>query len=277
MSFSATQIQFLQRLVAERPTHRRAGEVARFFCEHYSLGTVVGRAVEYRDSHFQAARSLLRSHDLPVEGMSPGASRADVAVFGGLSEKSLSAAPHAKSVAVKFFGACKASGHVVETPPGSYMVVSPALAASVSCDRLMLVENLETFRRLEDYAWLDLRGKAVMAVFRGDPSLAIGDALDLVRGRTEPIWAFVDFDPAGLVIANSLPADRLERIMLPSVQWLKQAADTARGRQLFADQMDRCSPTLDQSTHPEITAWWQAMRSWQSAVTQERMSFAPAQ
>jgi hypothetical protein len=277
MSFSATQIQFLQRLVSERPTHRRAGEVSRFFCEHYSLGTVVGRNIEYRDSHLQAAKSLLRSHDLPVEGMSPSASRADVAMFGGLSEKSLSAAPHAKSVAVKFFGACKASGQLLGTPAGSYMVVAPALAASVICDRLMLVENLETFRRLEDYAWLDFRGMSVMAVFRGDPGLAIGDALDVLRGRTEPIWAFVDFDPAGLVIANSLPVDRLERIMLPSLQWLKQAADTARGRQLFADQVDRCSPTLDQSTHPEIAAWWRAMRSWQSAVIQERMPLAPAE
>lgn len=274
MSFTATQIQFLQRLVSERPTQRRAGEVSRFFCEHYSLGTVVGRNIEYREGHHQTAQSLLRAHDLPVAGMSPDARRADVAVYGGLSEKSLSAAPHAKSVAVKFFGGCTADDRPLATPAGSYMVITPALAGRVSCDRLLLVENLETFRCLEDYRWLDLQGLAVMAVFRGDPSLAVGAALEMIRGRDEPIWAFVDFDPAGLVIANSLPHERLERIVLPSAQWLKRAADSARGRQLFADQVDRSSPTLDQSQHPEVQMWWREMRAWRSAVTQERMPYA---
>lgn len=276
MSFSATQIQFLQRLVSERPVQRRAGEVARHFCEHYSLGTVVGRNIEYRESDHRTAESLLRAHDLPVEAMSQGASRADVAVYGGLSEKSLSVAPHAKSIAVKFFGACAVDGQRLSTPDGSYMVLSPALASRVVCDRLLVVENLETFRRLEDYAWLDFRGLSVMAVFRGDPSLGVGDAWELVRSRREPIWAFVDFDPAGLVIANSLPHDRLEQIILPSPQWLKRAADTVRGRQLFADQVDRCSQTLDHSQHPEVRTWWTEMRTWRSAVTQERMPQATA-
>lgn len=276
MSFSATQIQFLQRLVSERPVQRRAGEVANHFCEHYSLGTVVGRNIEYRESDHRTAESLLRAHDLPVEGMGSGASRADVAVYGGLSEKSLSAAPHAKSVAVKFFGACTVDGQRLSTPDGSYMVVSPALGSRVACDRLLVVENLETFRHLEGYAWLDYQGLSVMAVFRGDPSLGVGDAWELVRDRREPIWAFVDFDPAGLVIANALPHDRLERVVLPSLQWLKQAADTSRGRQLFADQVDRCSQTLDRSQHPELRTWWAEMRAWRSAVTQERMLQASA-
>lgn len=69
MSFTATQIQFLQRLVRETPRLRRGAEVSRFFCEHFSLGTAVGRHIEYRESHFQAAASLLRAHDLPVEAM----------------------------------------------------------------------------------------------------------------------------------------------------------------------------------------------------------------
>jgi hypothetical protein len=270
MPFSATQIQFLQRLVSERPRQRRAGEVSRFFCEHYSLGTVVGRSVEYRESHHQDAESLLRAHDLPVGAMSPNASRADVAMYGGLSEKSLSTPPHAKSVAVKFFGTCTVDGCPLATPAGSYMVTMPDLAQRVTCDRLLLVENLETFRRLEDYGWIDLQGLSVMAVFRGDPSLAVGDALRVIRSRAEPIWAFVDFDPAGLVIANSLPHERLERVVLPPPHWLEQATDSARGRQLFADQVDRCSPTLDQS-HPHVQVWWRKMRAWKSAVTQERM------
>ena len=118
------------------------------------------------------------------------------------------------------------------------------------------------------------QGLAVMAVFRGDPRLGVGDALDVIRRRPEPIWAFVDCDPAGLVIANALPHGRLERIVLPELPWLQRAADTARGRQLFADQFDMCFRTLDQSPHELIRIWWEEMRSWRSAVTQERMSQA---
>lgn len=177
-------------------------------------------------------------------------------------------------MAVKFFGACTLDGETLATPAGSYMVVTPTLAQQVCCERLLLVENMETFRCLEDYRWLDCQGHGVMAVYRGDPSLAITDALELIRSRREPIWVFVDFDPAGLVIANALPRGRLERIALPALPWLRQAADTARGRQLFADQVDRCSHTLDQSLHLQVQTWWREMRAWQSAVTQERMTVA---
>jgi hypothetical protein len=63
MIFSSQQIQFLQRLVKERPTERRAGEVSTHFSEHYSIGTVVGRQVEYRDEHLRIAEALRASAD----------------------------------------------------------------------------------------------------------------------------------------------------------------------------------------------------------------------
>jgi hypothetical protein len=271
MSFSVTQVQFLQRLVRERPLQRLSSATARFFCEHYSLGTSIGRHIEYTADHHKLAQSLLRAHDLPLQALGPDASRADVAKYGGLSEKALSTAPHGKSVAVKLIGECAVKGKPLATPATSYLVVTPDLAGSISCDRLMLVENLETFRCLEDYRWLDFEGHSVMAVFRGDPRLPTGDALAVIRRRDEPIWAFVDFDPSGLVIANALPPRRLERLVLPGAQWLKQAADCSRGRQLFDAQFGQCSKALDDSQHPQIQMWWLQMREWQGGVTQERM------
>lgn len=271
MSFTATQIQFLQRLVSERPSQRRGGEIANFFCEHYSLGTVVGRNIEYREVDHKGAESLLRAHDLPVEPLKSDATRADVAQYGGLSEKHFSEAPHARSMAVKFIGRCSLNGQSLTTPCGTYMVLYPESAMQVTCDRILLVENLETFRRLEDYQWVRYDGLSVMAIFRGDPSLSISDSLEVVRRRSEAIWAFVDFDPAGLAIANSLAQDRLERIVLPPTAWLKEASDTHRGRLLFADQASRYAATLDGSIHAQVSFWWREMKHLQSAVTQERM------
>lgn len=271
MSFSAVQVTFLQRLVNECPDRRRAGDAARFFCNHYSLGTLVGNQVEYCPNHHQAAERLLRAHDLPVAAMGPDATRADSAIYGGMSEKSLSVAPHSKSVAIKCLGHCTLDGHELFTPEGSYLVMTPERARRVTCARLMVVENLETFRTLEAYAWIDLRGMDVLAIYRGDLALPNKDAADVIKARPEPIWGFFDFDPAGLAMANALPAGRLERVVLPALDWLKQASNTPRGRQLFDTQSAVFGASLDQSEVPEIIALWQVLKGLRSAVTQERL------
>ncbi len=271
MSFSAAQVTFLQRLVSKRPPSRRAGDVARFFCDHYSLGASIGSQVEYHSAHYEAAERLLRAHDLPVAAMGPLATRAESAAYGGMSEKSLSVAPHSKSVAVKCLGHCELDGHELYAPEGAYIVLTPTQAQRVICQRLMVVENLETFRTLESYSWIDRRGLDVLAIYRGDVELPNKDAAEVIQCRQEPLWGFFDFDPAGLVMANSLPAGRLERVILPSHAWLQGAADTPRGRHLFDSQIASFGKVLDASVHSEVFALWQLMKRLRSAVTQERM------
>ncbi|MBE0548500.1 MAG: hypothetical protein IH627_12815 [Rubrivivax sp.] len=276
MSFTAVQVTFLQRLVSGRPERRPAGDAARFFCDHYSLGTSVGSQVEYRADHYAAAERLLRTHDLPVAAMGADATRTDSATYGGMSEKSFSAAPHSKSVAVKCLGRCTLDGHELYAPEGAYIVLTPEQGRRVTCQRLLVVENLETFRALEAYAWIDRRGLDVLALYRGDMELPNQDAAGVVQGRAEPIWGFFDFDPAGLVMANSLPTGRLERVILPSLAWLQKDSNTPRGRQLFDSQVASFGRVLDRATHPDVIALWQAMKGLRSAVTQERMLRAHA-
>jgi hypothetical protein len=276
MSFSAVQVTFLQRLVSDRPEFRRAGDVARFFCDHFGLGVALGSRVEYRPTHYETAKDLLHAHDLPVAAMGAQATRADSAVYGGMSEKSFSVAPHSKSVAVKCLGRCELDGHVLFAPQGGYLVVTPEQVQRVTCQRILVVENFETFRSLEAYGWIDRRGLNVLAVYRGDVEIPNQHAAEAIKGRHEPIWGFFDFDPAGLAMANSLPTNRLERVVLPSQSWLKRAADTPRGRQLFDSQVAAYGRSLDHAMHPEVMAHWQLMKELRSAVTQERMLRADA-
>jgi hypothetical protein len=271
MAFRAAQIAFLQRLVSERPAFRSGGGFALMFSEHYSLGKPVGNRVEYTDVHLEAAERLLRAHDLPVTALSRQATRADASAYGGMSEKSFSVAPHANSVAVKCLGRCTLDGHELYTPDGAHVVLTTEAAGRVACQRLMVVENLETFRRLGAYSWIDRAHYDVLALYRGDPELPNKDAAAVVQARPEPIWAFFDFDPAGLGLANSLPPERLERVILPPAKWLEQAANTAQGRQLFDSHLGQYERTLDLATHPEVVAAWGLMKRLRSAVAQERM------
>lgn len=266
------QIRFLRRLVLEQPRVRRAGAVAQYLCEHHSLGVMIGNRIEYQDKHHQLAEALLRNNDLPVT-LPEQPSRAEVAQFGGLSEKAFSTAPHEDSVAVRCIGACTLDAAPLTTPAGAYLVVPLQTAVAIRCERLMLVENLETFRQLERYRWIDYQGLSVLAIYRGDSTLSTRSAVTALRQRNEPIWAFVDFDPSGLMIANSLPADRLERIVLPDTDWLRKAADTRRGRHLFDLQDGKARKTLDLAINPSVQLAWRELRSIQGGVNQEQMRF----
>ncbi|WP_436310801.1 DUF7281 domain-containing protein [Variovorax sp. LjRoot130] len=162
------------------------------------------------------------------------------------------------------------------TPDGTYLVVKGAVAARIACQRLMLVENLETFRELETYRWIDYQGLSVLAIYRGDVHLSPSAPRECILARTEPLWAFVDFDPAGLVIANALPPDRLQRLVLPDPAWLAEAATTSAGRSLYGAQEAKSRGALAKSFNPEIKRSWLDFQRLKGAVTQERMRSAPA-
>lgn len=275
MAFTRVQLAFLQRLVSDCPPDRQASATASYFSEHFSLGRVIGRRVEYTEAHFEAARRLLEANQVPVQPLGAGATRAEAAAYGGMSEKAFSMAPHADSVALKALGNCVFESHPLYTPGASYQVLTVEQAAQVSCERIMVVENFETFRRLQNYAWIDSQGLAVLAIYRGEKDLPIKDAAALVATRSEPLWGFFDFDPAGLVMANALPHERFERLLLPDSNWLETAADSPRGRQLFDSQAGAYENVLDAARHPQVLTAWRLMKRLCSAVTQERMQGAP--
>lgn len=274
MAFTAIQISFLQRLVDERPPSRQSSAAASYFSEHFSLGRVAGSRVDYSDAHFAAAERLLVANQLPVRALGAAAPRARAAEYGGMSEKDFSVAPHANSVAVKGLGNCRFDGHGLHTPLGAYMVLTVEQAMRVTCERIMVVENLETFRGLQDYAWIERRGLAVLAIYRGEKDVPNKDAAELIRSRAEPIWGFFDFDPAGLAMANALPGDRFERLILPDRGLLEKSADSARGRHLFDRQLNSYERVLDGAVHQDIAAAWALMKRLRSAVTQEKMQAA---
>jgi len=274
MNFSSVQITFLQRLAAEAPKSRPASATARFFSEHYSIGRATAGAVHYGAEHHAAAEALLRAHQLPVAPLGKNASRAEAAAFGGLSEKAFSVAPRARAVALRCIGDCTLDGHVLYTPDGTHLVTHPEQALSIACERLVLVENFETFQQLLSYRWIRWGAAATLVIYRGDPEHPNQHAAHVVQNRSEPVAGFFDFDPAGLMMAQAIPAGRFEGFILPDQVWLRTACDTPHGRQLYDRQVGVYGAALDTISAPLIREPWAFMKSLSSAVAQERMRSA---
>ncbi len=231
----------------------------------------MGQLVMYRPQHIASAKALLEAHALPTAAFADTPSRRDVSRYD-ISEKVFSAPPHANSVAVRVVGACTLDGHRLSTPGASYLVLTDQAAAQVRCERLLWVENLDPFRQLHQYPWIDWGGRAVLVIFRGDNRFNPGVAKSVLAHRSEPVWAFVDFDPSGLLIASAIDAQRLARLVLPDAHWLAQACNTSYGREQFERQVGTCQKALDACMHPAISSHWNLMQSLRSAVTQEKMA-----
>ena len=176
MSFSGTEIQFLQRLSTGARSEVMLSAAAEYFAKNFELGSIVGRKVYYTPAHFAAARSMLETHHLPIQALGRDAGRIEAATYGGMSEKLMSANPHADALAIRAMGGCKLDGQPLVTPAGTYLVVTQAQFERVQCDKLMLVENLATFRQLERYRWLDTQGRRVLVLYRGDHLFSTGKA-----------------------------------------------------------------------------------------------------
>lgn len=139
----------------------------------------------------------------------------------------------------------------------------------------MLVENLETFRYLNDYRWIDTQGKAVLAIWRGDKDRHIGEALNALGAHATKgqIWCFVDFDPAGLGMADAVHRRfGMDRLVLPEHQELERITRAHDQRFLYSKQVSQYANSLNEAQHPDIQSSWALMQGMQIGLAQELLS-----
>jgi hypothetical protein len=271
MSLTIVQIRFLQSLVTDR-SRRKESNAAEYFQRHYGIGARVGRGYEYSEQDCKRAEDILRSHELPLDSLPSGSfDRADSINRPGVSEKSGTTSPHANAVAFKLFGNTEdRTGKQIPATPVGYQVASPKEVAEILADVAIVVENFETFRKIEQYKWVVdsfSTKNAVLVLFRGDNIYKLEDALATLSRMKCPTWGFCDFDPAGLFICSSLP--RLSKVLLPPLDALKVAALRGRRYDLFDTQVDQYRTSLNSSTHAEIRGAWELLQALRIGLPQE--------
>jgi hypothetical protein len=268
-TLTPVELAFLQRLANQQPAKSTTSQVARYFMDHFGLGTLCGRSIEYSANDHSRAKSLLQVHRQSFTPLPKGIKRAQ-SVRAGMTEKTGAMAPHHDSLAIKCAaGQCSLLGTHENIPSTGYCVLTRAQADHVGADRLMVVENMETFRDLSLNHWIDYQGLSVLAIFRGDTRFKADEVLSFLQARTEPVWAFVDFDPAGLGIANALP--RLERLVLPAPNDLMHMVRNAERRDLYVNQAPQWYEFLDRNSTDIIQPAWNLLKALRMGLPQEQL------
>ncbi|MGC4367041.1 DUF7281 domain-containing protein [Hydrogenophaga sp. R2] len=268
MSYTSHEIAFLQDLVAKGSGQKAASSTSRSLGQHYGMGQHIGSRFTFTEADSARARQMLVNASIPIEPPSTGLRRAEAARNNPAREKAGTLAPHENSIAVKVaHGHCDLDGHPVATQ--GYQVLTLEQALNVRADVLLVVENLESLRFLERNRWIDYEGKAVLAVFRGDRTLRTDVVARFIESSSAPVWAYFDFDPAGLGMSAKLP--RLQRILLPPEAALASAARNANQVHLYADQVGQWSRALTSDKRPMVLRPWALLRQLRVGLAQELM------
>jgi hypothetical protein len=262
-SMHPREVEFLRRLIAERPQSRKLNGSATLVAEREGVGTIRGAAVYYEPADLTKASNILKTRGFPLE-IPTGAFARSEAPAGG-SEKN---------------GALRVSSDMVAVVPinvgqytvhnGGFLALPLETALSMPYEVLLVCENMEPLRCLGSYQWLQryFRGRPALALFRGAPGFFRTDvAAEFMRRDTRPVLGFFDFDPKGLSMAAAVP--RLEALCLPAPEALKAAVLLNRRGHLFTNSYSDCRKHLDSITQSEIAEAWRDLKRLQIGLDQE--------
>lgn len=125
--------------------------------------------------------------------------------------------------------------------------LAAVLGQEISHDALLVIENLQTFDDIHTIG-MDVMGslpaRDPLVIYRGDTQGgARADTIHaLIESTILPVYAFVDYDPAGLVIAAGLP--RLEKVLAPSLQDLGTLIQTHGIAKRYLEQVAAANHAL---------------------------------
>jgi hypothetical protein len=245
------------------------------FVQDYNIGQRVGAALAFSEADRQAIGQLLLSE----AGIDAAATHADQ--WSGLSraaslahadnEKMTDAAVRQHRVAVKALPhhCLRLDGQRIALPLGANLDLDWRwLAARCEHASVLLVENWEAFEAVHQVTFdLSRAGANPLVLFRGSPVYRQDYATALLERLAVPVFALVDYDPAGLVIAQSLP--HFAGLMAPPLQQLVRALGSCTNHARYRSQLAQAQAVLDKAVHPDIAAHWQLLQAHGKALPQE--------
>jgi hypothetical protein len=244
------------------------------FCtEHRTIGRRKGNWLYLTPSDKDTLRQILASEDInPATAPDAweGRTRAEALALGN-NEKLAHAPVKRRRVAIKPLissASIDIGTGPLCLPPFCHLDVDYERISVKVHDVIIVVENWECFDRIHLAAqYLAFPGTNPIVVWRGDASATRADAmLAWLSSLQQPVAAFVDYDPAGLVIAGALP--RLTYLVTPELDKLERLLERGLPER-FRSQLPTCQRILDETADPLITPVWRLIRSKGKALPQE--------
>lgn len=268
------QVKTMQRIASSPDERFTLNETIRRIVGD-GVGKIKGRSAYFKEADKQELRNWLAAKgysQVPVDLTL--LSRSETLDYSPNEKAGRTPLKHLR-VAIKAFpGQSMAiGGEPLALPPGSYLNVDwKRLPTQTGHDCVVVVENFENFDAL-DRVMIALPAKFFrpLAVYHGDPQESRLDAvMALLKHLCLPVFAFMDADPAGLLMASRLPG--LQGVIAPPDDILaSQLTDPRTGRpDLFNDQYPVAAPVLRNlpAEHP-CKAVWKLIAKHQAAVVQE--------
>lgn len=165
-------------------------------------------------------------------------------------------------------------GQPINLPEESHLDVDwTKIVSQIGHRCIMVVENYESFNRIHETSFkLPVEYRSPLVVYRGDPHESrIDNVQAFLDAAKLPVMAFVDADPAGVVIAAGLPG--LVGMVTPDIAVLEEqlfSPQTGR-RDLFHDQYSGIATALaniDQQSPARTVC--DLILKYRSSVVQER-------
>jgi hypothetical protein len=136
-------------------------------------------------------------------------------------------------------------------------------------DWIVVIENWECFNDIHVAAdSLAFPGQNPLIVWRGDKDNVRTDSmLAMLRNLKQPVAAFVDYDPSGMVIARSLP--RLEIVIAPPLDALPKMMMQSGLVERYMHQIVGCRAVLEKMDVACVADVWNVIRLSGRALPQE--------
>lgn len=238
------------------------------------VGDLKGQSIYMTPAQKRVIRELLFSEGVNAD-TSPdawdGLTRAE-ALSVGHNEKFAQEPVKRRRVAVKALQPSRPlslNGQSLLLPARCHVEVDYAeLDEMAQHDWIVVVENWECFNDIHVAAGnLPFPGQNPLIVWRGDKDSVRSDSmLTMLRNLKQPVAAFVDYDPSGLVIARSLP--RLEMIVAPPLDELTKMMQSGLAER-YMKQIVGCQAVLEKMDVACVAAVWDVIRLSGRGLPQE--------
>lgn len=270
-------VETLKRVVLKESDRQTSNASLSQFVRDYGLGREVGKSVYFKESERIKIRELLTSQGYSFDKIDLTKMSRFERLMHTPNEKSGSGNVKRDRISIKHLSgkAIEIAGEQsISLPPESHLDIN-RLSIQDWCrnDSVMLVENYENFNLIHKARFcLPSQYASPLVIYRGDKDESSNNTvMHFLKNVDLPVLAYVDIDPAGLVIASKLP--RLQGIVAPNLEDLEKLLSSTASKRLdlYDKQYGPYSAFLEKlpPTDP-ARKLWEIIKKYRAGLVQER-------